>query len=173
MTKIVPHMAVHDEEGAETASRQRGLMHLRYATNKQNKSRAYATFDMYLAQYEYQTSQAGSVGSEMRNLSRQFMHGFDRHIFFKQSADLEVLQEISTRTGLSDEVVASLPDQDRGEFTLYVRGLDPVRARHILYPIEEVLVDTESARRRGTSAVPVWEQDGVLEELAALLSSPL
>lgn len=172
MTKIVPHLAIHDEEGSEASTKQRGLMHLRYATNKQNKSRAYATCDMYLNQYEYQTSQAGAVGSEMRNLSRQFMHGFERHIFFKQSSDVEVLNEISQRTGMSDEVISWLPGLDQGEFVLYVRDQPAVRAKHLLLPSEVPLIDTESARRRGSSAIPVWEQDGVLSELIQMLSTP-
>lgn len=152
MTKIVPKVNVHEEVGDAANS----LMWLRYAANKQNKSRAYSTADWYLAQYDTQVSEAGSVGTEKRNLSKQLSNGFDQRILFRQPSDDTVLQRFSKELGWSDQDVEKLTQLNIGEGILWVRDKPTVRFQHLLFDFEVPIVESNSARQRGARSTPVW-----------------
>jgi hypothetical protein len=168
MTRIVPHLSIHDEEGGAMNS----LMHARYTANKQNKSRAYGTSDWYLAQYDYQISEAGSTGSEMRKLAKEIRDGFDTQILFRQPNDDESLHAL-TKMGLSDSNAYSTTQQDVGQATLFVQGYPTVSFQHLLFEAEVPLVQTDSSRQRGARSTPVWTQDEAKRRLELAASRGL
>ncbi|MFZ1302208.1 MAG: hypothetical protein WAQ27_06585, partial [Candidatus Microsaccharimonas sp.] len=162
MTRIVPHHAIRDEDGGAMTN----LMHARYAANKQNKSRAYGTSEWSLEQYNYQIAEAGSVGTEMRNLGRQIDNGYDTRVIFRQPNDDDILQRYSQQLRVSDQDIFKFTQLQTGEAYLYVRDYPPVRFQHLLFEDEVPLIQTNSSRERGAKSTPLWTQEEAIRRLA-------
>lgn len=163
MTKIIPSAGIRDEEGGAMAMG--SLMHARATAIMQNKSRAYRRVEISLAQYEYQISEAGSVGTELRNLARQIDNGYDTRLIFRQANDEAILHRLSSKLQWSDEDVFSSTQLAPGEAFLWVRGQPAMRFQYLIFDEEEEYIYTNSSKARGGQTIPLWSQSETVRRL--------